>query len=309
MEEAMEVESGRFKVEGFRWGKAEGGRWKAEGGSMVAQVPKKTEVVSSLRDVVVELDQQPERPSLQGNLRGWQSILLISLLFITAYLSATKVLLITHPPYSDRTDTDNISYFLMHYVLEKLEMDFEYDYVTRNEAMVEIDNATDAIMFPFVRPHLLSYRIVLSEPFFRSVHKIFYDSRKFDYLEVNDLSYLRPHVVGSHARYRHETELRRAGLTVHYSRDNLASFEKLLSGDVSFVVENKLRAFKYINMLENEDKSYIKSFDIDLFPEHFHVIAPFYNENALKVLDKINDIINERDFLNGLIHKYYNEIR
>jgi hypothetical protein len=219
-----------------------------------------------------------------------------------------QVFLITHRPYSERADTYNISYFMMHYILERIDVEFEYDYLTRPQAMVKIDAVVDAIIFPFVPPPLIAYVILLSDPFFTSYHKIFYDSRYFQYLVVYELRDLRPHVVGSHARYRHETDLRGAGLTVHYSSNNFESFKRLLEGRVSFVVENKIRGLKYINALESEDRHFIRYLDLNLFPEHFHVVTSIYAETAPTVIEKINEIIAEETFLNELVERFFSEV-
>ena len=231
----------------------------------------------------------------------------------------TKVILIEHPIYSTPNEPNNISHFLMKKIFEELNLDFVYEYATRLEALQKIDDEENAIMFPFVPPRnfrdeiVLSNRILLSEPILYLYHHVFYDKR-IDYSDVItdetivNVGDLKPFIVGSHARYKHETNLRRFGLTIHYSKNNLESFRKLINGQVNFVIEEKIVALRYLNQIDDENISNISHFLTGFFPEEFFAIAPIINDTASNVLLRINELLNQHNFITKVLDEFYQQL-
>ena len=228
-------------------------------------------------------------------------LLSIALLF----LEATKVVLIIDPPYSEVANEKNISHYIMSKIMDKLEINAEYEYTTHSRAMQMIDEGIDAVFFPYKKPRLISNRILLSDTLYIASHTVFYDSRVLGGFEVNSLNDLKEYVVGSHGSYSREIDLRRAGLTVHYSNNNSESMEKMLNGDLSVVTEDKIKGLMIIIELDSENKQYIKYLDTQLFPEPLFAIAPVNNEAAADIIYRINELIQEEDFLKEIINEFY----
>ena len=230
---------------------------------------------------------------------------LIFLTFVLFTLSATKVVLIIDPPYSDEAIENNFSHYIMNKIMEKLELNAEYEYATHANAMQMIDDNIDAVFFPYKKPRQMSNRILLSDTLYTASHTVFYDSRVLDNLEVNSFTDLKEYVVGSHGYYSREIDLRRAGLTVHYSNNNTESMQKMLAGDLAVVTEDRIQGLMIIKDLDDENKSFIKYLDIQLFPEPLFVIAPVNNEDAAAVIYRINELIQEEEFIKAVTDEFY----
>jgi len=237
--------------------------------------------------------------------------LLVFGLLLTSFLFSTRVVFIENPFYATQSDNDNISFFLMENIFQRLELEFSYEYVTRMGAMEMIDAEEDVIIFPYVRrinmlgeliP--LSNRISLSDTLLVINQKVFYDTNVHSDFEVNELSDLQGYLVGSNSAYRFETALRRAGLTVRYSRDNMESMQRLVDQNVAFVVEEKIRGLTYLSKTTGENKANIRYKDIDLFPIPFFALAPVRNEVASGVLVRINELIGEERFVYDLVERF-----
>ena len=237
-----------------------------------------------------------------------QFILLTICYCIISTLFSTKVLFIINEHYSNPDDNNNISYFLMKNIIEYLEIDFNYEYVTHLTAMHAIENEEDVLVFPFIRPRNMPNRIMVSDTLYTVTHKVFYNTWIFDFLEVNELSDLRTYTIGSHPRYPFEPAMRRAGFIIHYSRNNQESMEKLASQRVAFVIEEKFLGLNYLLNAEHPDKNRIGMKDIDLFPTSFLVAAPTHNPISKVLIQKINDLIEEKEFLEQIINDFYEPI-
>ena len=232
-------------------------------------------------------------------------------LILTSFLFSTRVVFIENPPYAMQDDNDSISFFLMEKIFQELGLDFEYEYVTRMEAMEMIDAEEDVIIFPYIRrinmlgePMILSNRILLSDTLLVITHRVFYDAELNDDMVLNDLSDLRGHVVGSYSAYRFEIPLRRAGLTVRYSQSNFESMQRLVDGEVAFVVEERIRGLRYLSDTTGENKVNIRYKELSLFPVPFYALAPVRNEVASDVLVRINELISDREFVDKLVERF-----
>jgi hypothetical protein len=238
-------------------------------------------------------------------------VVLVFILLLTSFLFCTRVAFIENPPYAMSDDNDNISFFLMENIFQELGLDFEYEYVTRMEAMEMIDAEDDVIIFPYIRrinmlgePMVLSNRILLSDTLLVITHRVFYDAGLNADLVLNDLSDLRGHVVGSHSAYRFEIPLRRAGLSVRYSRDNFESMQRLVDREIAFVVEERIRGLRYLSKTTGENRENIRYKELSMFPVPFYALAPVRNEVASDVLVRINELISDRGFVEKLVEKY-----
>jgi len=230
--------------------------------------------------------------------------LLFFLFFISVVVSCTEVVLIIDVPISDPANKNNISLYLMRNIFQELGIDFTCQYATRHDAMQMIDDQKDVVIFPYSIPYYKSNRILVSDTLFTTTHKIFFDNRIYNDLNVNELSDLKTYIIGSHANYKYEPMLRSANLTVHYSTDNLTSFKKLIDSQVSFVIEEKIQAYAFLNEL-NANKNFIKFYDKDFFPEHYHVVSAVKNNSASKVIYLINDLISNKNYINRLLENYF----
>jgi len=189
-------------------------------------------------------------------------------------------------------------------IMESLDINFEYEYNTLKNAMQMIDDNIEAIFFPYKKPRLMSNRILLSDTLYVASHSIFYDSRVIEPFDVNSFRDLSNYIVGSHGKYSQEINLRRAGLTVHYSKDNKESFEKLLNGDLSIVPEEKIQGLILKNQLVNDDKSYINFIDARLFPEYFFCISSSSNVKSSDIITKINELIKEDNYIYNIVTEF-----
>jgi hypothetical protein len=237
--------------------------------------------------------------------------LLVFSLLLTSFLFSTRVVFIENPFYATQSDNDNICFFLMENIYQRLGLEFSYEYVTRMEAMEMIDAEADVVIFPYIRRinmlgelMPLSNRILLSDTLLVINQKVFYDTNVHSDFEVNELSDLQGHLVGSHSDYRFEIALRRAGLTVRYSYDNMESMQRLVDQNVAFVVEEKIRGLTYLKNTIGENKANIRYKDIDLFPIPFFALAPVKNEIASGVLERINELIGEEGFVDELVERF-----
>ncbi|MCL2064539.1 MAG: hypothetical protein FWG98_09230 [Candidatus Cloacimonetes bacterium] len=227
------------------------------------------------------------------------------MLFCLPFLFATKVLFIPNEPFAIEGDNDTISFHLMKNIMERLGIVFEYEYVARLDAMQRIDDEENIIIFPYIRPRNMSNRILLSDTLYVSTHKVFYNTRIYDYLEIGSLGDLRTYIIGSHAGYPFEPDMRRAGLTVFYSHNNLESMQRLINQDVGFVIEEKIKGLKYLSDIEVEGRTNIGFYDLDLFPIPLFIAAPIRNEEAALVISQINHLIEEREFIDQLIKEFF----
>jgi ABC-type amino acid transport substrate-binding protein len=175
--------------------------------------------------------------------------------------------------------------------------------------MQMIDDELDVVIFPYTRPKMMSNRILLSDTLYTMHHHIFFDQRKDVANHISQLTDLRAYKVGSYPRHRGEPSLRLAGLTIHYSSGFDASFEKLLSGDIDFIVDEKIKVLHYISTLLDEDVSYIDFLPFQLFPDYFYAIAPVKNEAASAVISKLNDLIADEPFYKEMIDLYFEKLR
>jgi len=226
-------------------------------------------------------------------------------LFSLSIVTATRVVFIENYPYSTRADNNNISFFLMENIFKRLGLNFEYEYVSHSRAMQMIDEERDVVIFPFIRPRNMSIRILLSDTLYVRTHKVFYDSRIYSHLEINRLEDLRTYITGSHPQYPHETALRIAGLTVHYSHDNAESMQKLVDQQISFVIEERIRGLRYLEQTTGANKRFIRFYDADFFPVPFFAVAAVANETASGVIERINEVIADREFMAGLIGSFF----
>ena len=229
------------------------------------------------------------------------TLFLISL----SILCASKVLFIPNDHLDTIEDKDHIAFHLMKNIMEILNVDFEYEYVTHLEAMQRIDDEENIIIFPYMRPRNMSNRILLSDTLYVATHKVFYNTRIYDYLEINELTDLKTYVVGSYPRYPFETNLRRAGLTVFYSNNNQESMQRLVNQEVVFVIEERKKGLDYLVETEGSHKMNISYYDIDLFPIPFFVAAPIRNHEAALMIDQINLLIQDRKIINDLIEEFF----
>jgi len=246
-----------------------------------------------------------------------KAIILTTIILFLSILHSTRVVFIENPPYTMSDDNNSIGFFLMESIFNRLELDFEYEYTTRLEALAMIDAEEDVIIFPFIRPinmlgdfMPLSNRILLSDTLIVITHTVFYNTKTYPDIEFNTLPDIRGHVVGSHFGYQFETSLRRAGLTIRYTHNNLESMQLLIDEEVVFVVEERIRGLLYLSQISGENKlslrgtkqttDFIQYKDINLFPTTFFAIAPVLNENASNVLRKINELINEEEYIDNL---------
>ena len=234
-------------------------------------------------------------------------IIFTTIIIFLSVLHSTKVVFIENPPYTMQDDNNSIGFFLMESIFNRLELDFEYEYTTRLEALAMIDAEEDVIIFPFIRPinmlgefMPLSNRILLSDTLIVITHTVFYNTKTYPDIEFSTLPDIRGHVVGSHFGYQFETSLRRAGLTIRYTHNNLESMQLLINEEVVFVVEELIRGLRYLSQISGDNRDYIQHKDIDLFPTTFFAIAPVQNETASSVLRKINELINEEGYIDNL---------
>ena len=232
-------------------------------------------------------------------------LFIIIFVVVLVKLNSLKVILIENPPYSGAAVDNNISYFLMQKIVTDLGLDFNFEYKSHLDAMKMIDNEEDVLIFPFIRPKILSNRILISDTVFVNSHKIFYNSLIYSELQPKSLNDLRTYVIGSNAFYPYETNLRKSGLTVHYSRDNIESMQKLVDQEVSFVIEERLKGLNYLKQIEAKNKINISYFDVDLFPEPFFICAPVKNSNAVEKIELINKKINDKNYINSLLDEYF----
>ena len=223
-----------------------------------------------------------------------KKLILTTIILITiTFISATKVLFIKHETFATPEDNNNLSYNLMKNIMEKLNIDFQYEYVEHLEAMQAIDDQENVVIFPYFRPRNMSVRILLSDTLYVSTQKIFYNSRLYGHVEVNALQDLRSYIVGSYPRHPNEIDFRRAGLTVHYSPNNQESMQKLTNQNLAFVIEEPILGNRYLQNTEGMHKDYIKIHDIDLFPIPIFAIAPVANKDAAEVIERINNLIKQ----------------
>ena len=233
-----------------------------------------------------------------------RKLFFLILIFTALNLIATKVVLITDPPFSSENIDGDIANYLMSNIINNLNLEYKFEYVSHKNAMQMIDDNIDAVFFPYKKNRLISNRILVSDTLYVSTHSVFYDSRVIDLLKVESFRDLKDFVIGSYGNYSHEIDLRRAGLTVHYSHDNIESMEKLINGNFQIVTEEKIQGLLIIKDLKNQNKKFISYKDTKLFPEPFFVIAPANNELASALLQDINDLIRDKTFLDNLISDF-----
>jgi|GEM_PF-3348310 len=234
-------------------------------------------------------------------------MIIFCLFFCMSFLSATKVKLIPYEPFSTPEDNNNLSFYLMDSIMKKLNIDFVYEYITLADAMQLIDEEADVLIFPYIRPRNMSNRILISDTLYTATHKVFYDKRLHDYLEIHSLSDLRTYIIGSHAQYPYEIELRRAGLTIHYSNDNFESFQKLLDQSVAFVLEERIAAMNILKNLDDVNKQFIDFYEVDLFPQPFYVATSIFNESTKLVILSINELLQDKEFVDNLIKGFFDD--
>jgi ABC-type amino acid transport substrate-binding protein len=234
-----------------------------------------------------------------------RSLFVFSLFFIG--LVATEVVFIKHPILAVEDSENDFSRFFMKKIFERLDLDFIYQYVEHIVAMQKIDDEENVVIFPYTPPRIMSVRINLSDTLYTQTQHVWYDVRRFPDKSISRLSDLNPRIVGSSGSYPHERWMRREGLTIHYSRSNQISLQKLIEGRVDFVVEDKIKMKEYFTAFDYTDIEFICFFENEFFPEYHFAISAVANSEATSVIDMINGLIAEGDFLRSIIYQFLSE--
>lgn len=233
-----------------------------------------------------------------------KNYLFIFYLLFTVSAFANTVAIIHNPPYTSIDQQPGIIRYLIEEIYKELDLKVTFVEVDHNEAMQMIDDNEFFIAAPYYRPVRMSNRILLSKPLYTLETRIFYNKRLYRDLEVNQLADLQTYIVGSNAFYEYEAELRKAGLTVHYSKDNIESMQKLTDQQVAFVVEEKIKGLNYLRQSSGSQKENIDFYDISLFEKPVYICAPANNPNAVELIEKINKLLENHEFVTNAERRY-----
>jgi hypothetical protein len=227
---------------------------------------------------------------------------IIILFFIFIHYSATNLVFIEYYPFSTETNENNLAFFLIKNFFEELNIELIYTYCSLKDALIQVDNAEDVIVFPYVKPKVLSIYTFASEPIYVNSDKIFYNRQDFFIIDFHSLHDLKKYVFGSSEKYKNERLLRIEGLTVHYSENNETSFDKLINHEIDFVFENQIIGLTYLKRINDSN---VKYFDESFFIEDFIAITSVKNENATNIILKINELVNDKNYYNNLLKIFF----
>ncbi len=237
-----------------------------------------------------------------------KNILFLLFLSILVNLVGTKVLLIEDSPYCNQDNPDNFIKFYITEIFKKLDITPDFEYVSHDEVMNRIDKNDFFITTPFYIPKRLSNRILVSEKLYTFKNHVFYNELIYNHLDINSLTDLKTYIIGSNAFYKHEQALRKAGLTIHYSRNNIESIQKLTEQKVSFVIEEKIKGLMYLNQSTGKFKENIKFYDISFFHEDIFIGAAINNNESVRLMEKINTVLLDSALMNQIEENFINQI-
>jgi len=230
--------------------------------------------------------------------------LLLMLLSVCLALHSTQIVFINNIPYADSTDTNDFAMHLFTQTSTILEEDFTYQYTTFAEAAAMLDEGLDVVVFPYSMPRRPSNRLAFSDTLFVAQHKVFYNSTKSPDVALESITDISTFITGSSIKYKNEPRLRLLGFIINYSTSNLESMQKLVAGEVDFVVEDRLQGLKFLQGITGG--SQVKYADIEAFTDVYYAIVPVKNENAVDVLNRINELIRN-GAVTEIIERYFRQ--
>jgi polar amino acid transport system substrate-binding protein len=125
--------------------------------------------------------------------------------------------------------------------------DFQFAPWPRCEAKVQYGKAFAA--FPYSKTDARVKFALFSKPLAKSRTVFFYNRKKIKQLDFSDLGDLKSLLIGGVRGYYYDATLKKAGLSVDYSRNEDDSFNKLYMGRVDIVPVNELVGWGIINKL------------------------------------------------------------
>ncbi|MCK9328291.1 MAG: transporter substrate-binding domain-containing protein [Candidatus Cloacimonetes bacterium] len=234
--------------------------------------------------------------------------IIIFIIFVLIFfsLSAANILLIHNPPYSHKENENNIVKYFIEEIFTELQIETHYEYVSLEDAMKRIDNNDFFIATPYFKPRNMSNKILLSDTLCTLKHVAFYNENIYNKIKINELNDLQTYIVGSNAYYKYEPMLRKAGLTVHYSNNNIESQQKLTDQQIDFVIEEEIKGLIYLNQTTGKYKNNIKYQYLNSLNENIFLCAAKDNEKSVNLINQINSLLNNKDFIDKLKVKYIN---
>lgn len=163
------------------------------------------------------------------------------------------------------------------------------------------------VAFPYSSNEERATFAYFSDSLAKSRSVLFYNPRKQQNFDFTGLENLKPFLIGGIRGYFYIPRLKKAGLSIDFSENEIDAMKKLLYGRVDLVALNELVGWKIIDSLYPDEKDRFASSKTALSENDLKLMVSKKHTGALEYLERFNNglrIIKSNGTYRKILVKY-----